>query len=136
MTDRRENTGLVRAFQGLTEGLVQLFQQHLELFGLELKHDATVAGRYASAFVFYVAISLLGYALLNIAAILFAGVAAGVLGMAICASALAIINLGMASHAMLVTFERMKASGIGPKIAGGELDRSKTWAKQIQTKDS
>ncbi|MEZ4461878.1 MAG: phage holin family protein [bacterium] len=118
--------------QTLTEDVVSLFREHLTLFRVELKRDTAIAARYAFALAFFAIISLLGFALLNLAAILFAGWAFGLLGMAVSASVLCGIHLGFGLRAFAIVARRIQEDELGPRLAGNELERSRQWAtKQV-----
>ncbi len=141
MSDRkpraeREPRGLLPALQDLADGMVTLFQQHLALTRAELKNDASIALRYAAVLVFFVTIVFLGYTLLNVAVILFAGLAFGLLGAALAAVVLAITNALYGGLAIKTVVERMQEDRLGPRIAGAEIKRSKEWAKMIQAQNN
>lgn len=134
--DGRQQRGLIPALQDLTDGMVTLFQQHLALVRAEMKNDATVAIRYGAALVFFVTIVFLGYVLLNTAVILFSAWAFGLPGAAISSVILAGTNALYGGLAIRTIVARMREDGLGPRIAGAEIKRSRKWAKMIQAQSN
>ena len=133
--DKRQR-GLIPALQDLADGMVTLFQQHLALARAEMKNDATVAIRYGAALVFSVTIVFLGYTLLNTAVILFSALAFGLTGAAVASIVLAATNALYGGLAIRTLLARMQEDGLGPRIAGAEIKRSREWAKMIQAQNS
>jgi hypothetical protein len=128
---QRGETSLAAVFQTLSEDVLLLFREHLRLFRLELKQDASIAGRYFAAMAFFGIVALVGFGLLSVTAILFAGWAFGVLGMAITALVLSAVHLGFGLHAFAKIAGRLKTDELGPRLAGEELDRSRKWMTQL-----
>lgn len=87
--------GLVAAVRNLTDGVTDLVQSQFELLRLEVKREASEAGRRGGSLLLYSGIALVGYVLLNFAAVLFAGGVFGLWGMAITALALGVVHLAV-----------------------------------------
>lgn len=97
MSDQREpkrREGLVPAIQNLTDGVSDLVRSQFELIRLEVKNEATEAGRRGGSLLLYTGIALLGYGLLNLALILVAGWFFGITGMTLAALGLGLAHLG------------------------------------------
>ena len=127
-------TGIIGALRDLTDGMSVLFRQHLELVRLEVKEDARILGSHVAIVVFFGLIALLGYGLLNAAAILFAGWGFGIHGMAITSLVLSLVNLGFGARAMVSTMARIKADGIALDRTAQELEKDIEWVKEIREK--
>ncbi len=128
---KRSEISLAGVFQTLSEDVLLLFREHLRLFRLELKQDASIAGRYFAAMAFFGVVALVGFGLLSLTAILFAGWAFGLVGMAVTALVLSLVHLGFGLHAFAKISGRLKADELGPRLAGEELDRSRKWMTQL-----
>lgn len=128
---KRSEISLAGVFQTLSEDVLLLFREHLRLFRLELKQDASIAGRYFAAMAFFGVVALVGFGLLSLTAILFAGWAFGLVGMAVTALVLSLVHLGFGLHAFAKISGRLKTDELGPRLAGEELDRSRKWMTQL-----
>ena len=78
MTDRPERNaargeGIVPAIQNLTDGVIDLVQNQVELVRVEFRREATEAGERGGVLLLYAGLALMGYGLINIALILLAG---------------------------------------------------------------
>ncbi len=131
-TQRGRTAGIVGALKDLTEGINVLFRQHLELLRLEVKEDARILGGHIAILIAFGTIALIGYGLLNLAAILFAGWGFGVHGMAIAALLLALLNLGFGLNAMRRTMERLKSDGLALDRTTQTIERDIEWVKEIR----
>jgi hypothetical protein len=127
----RQNTVQI-AFQGLTDGLYNLFRQHLELVRYEIKEEATEVGKNVAALVLFCFIALVGYGLLNLAAIMFAGWFGGIVAMAIVTLALALINLGGAGYAIKRILDRFEEHPVSLPQTEAQMERNKQWIKDIR----
>jgi hypothetical protein len=130
----RGRDGIVAAFKDLTDGLSVLVRQHLELVRLEVKEDAQILGGHIAIFALFGAIVLMGYGLLNLSAILFAGWGFGLHGMAVTSLVLAIVNLGIGARALRGAFQRIKADGVALDRTAQELEKDIEWVRQIREK--
>ncbi|MFU8802816.1 MAG: phage holin family protein, partial [Bradymonadaceae bacterium] len=130
------SSNLQTAFQGLTDGLSNLFRQHLELVRFEVKEEATEVGKNVAALGLFVFIALVGYGLLNLAAIFFAGWFGGLVAMAIAALALALINLGGAAYAIRKIMHRFEDNSVNLSRTEEEMQRNKQWIKQIRNNEA
>lgn len=133
-TPTPEQSPLVTALMGVTDGVQNLVRSHLTLARYEAKADAISLGKDVGAIVVALVFVLLGYLLLNIAAILFAAWYGGIIGMAIVAMSLALIHLLGGAWILKAVVDQFKARHYGLQYTGEELERSKTWAKQIPEK--
>lgn len=125
-----------QAFQGLTDGLYSLFRNHIDLVRYEVKEEATHVGKNVAALGVFAFIALVGYGLLNIAAILFAGWFGGIVAMAIVALVLALINIGGAGFAIRHIIKRFQEDPVGLPRTSEEIQKDKTWISQIRSNNS
>jgi hypothetical protein len=130
--DRSPSGGLVPAFQSLTDGLVSLLRNHLQLFRHELQSDAKLAAEGVATAVAFGLIGLVGYFLLNIALILTAYAVAGVIPMVAVCGGLSLFNLvvGFGTAKRIVDGMREKSRQLGGTQS--EIERSKTWIKELK----
>lgn len=139
MSDRRASgsgtraRGLMPGLQDLADGMVTLFQQHLRLFKVELKYDAMIAAKYAIAITCFASIALVGFSLLNVSVVLFAALAWGTAGAAVSCLGLAALNSWIGLSAIREILSRMRHDNLGPIVTGDEVERSKAWAKNVQS---
>ena len=139
------SAGLVAAFQDLTDGLVTLVRQHLELVRYEIRDDAAVVGRHVASIgrhlastVVFGTVVLVGYGLLNLSAVFFAGAAFGPLGMALASLVLAVINLWIGAQAGRMALQRLKDAEEALRESallretGMEFERDRQWVKEIR----
>jgi uncharacterized membrane protein YqjE len=129
-TDRSQ-TLLIGALQNLSDGVTGLVGNHLALAQLELKQDAAAAARDIAAIVVAGVFALIGYLLLNVAAILFAawhGLAAA----AIVGGSLALVNLLGGGFALVGLGARARQRYYG-YYTQTAIKRSTTWAKNEVT---
>lgn len=127
MKRTEDRTNLVQAFQGLVDEIVMLLSDHLRLFRTELRRDTWIAAKYAAAVLFFGAILLFSYAMLNLSVVFFAGWAAGPLGMAISTLVLTLTNAGFSLRAFRTVVLRIEQDQLGPTFSSVELTRSKEW---------
>ena len=128
--DARES-GLVKALLGLSENITTLVSQHLALARHELRADALSAAQDVGALLVALFFVMVGYGLLNLAAILFAAWFAGVVGMALTCLTLALINLIGGGLILRGVRAQLATRRYGLHYSGQELQRSKAWARQI-----
>lgn len=121
----------VTALTSLTDGIQNLISTHFHLVRYELKSDAIGLGKDAGAVIVAAGFALIGYLLLLVSAIIFAGWFAGILGMGICAMTLCLIHLIGGAVVVAGVAKQFKARHYGLYYTGEELDRSKQWAKQL-----
>jgi uncharacterized membrane protein YqjE len=133
---KRSEGSIAAVIQTLSDDLIVLFREHLRLFRVELKQDATIAARYAAAMIVFGVVALVGFLLLNLTAILFAGWAFGLAGMAVSSAVLCLIHLGFGMRAFLHVAQRLKEDELGPRTASNELQRSRTWATKLPKQPS
>ncbi len=123
----RSQTLLIGALKNLSDGVTGLVGNHLKLAQLELKQDAAAAAKDIAALVVAGVFALIGYLLLNVAAILFAawhGLAAA----AIVGGSLALVNLLGGGFALVGLGSRIQQRYYG-YYTQTAIERSKTWAK-------
>lgn len=132
---RGERTGgIVGALKDLSEGMSVLFRQHLELVRLEVKEDARIISGHIAILVVFGLFALVGYVMLNGAAVLFAGWGFGIHGMAVVSLVLAIVNMTFGLKAVQATMTRIKRDGIALDRTAQELERDIEWVKEIRDK--
>jgi uncharacterized membrane protein YqjE len=111
MTDRPERNaakgeGIVPAIQNLTDGVIDLVQNQVELVRVEFRREATEAGERGGTLLLYAGLALMGYGLINIALILLAGWLGGLPAMFVTALLLGLAHLGFGA-----TLARRKVEG-------------------------
>lgn len=127
---KRSESSLVSVVQTLTEDVIALFREHLRLARVELKQDAALTLRYVAALALFGVIAVLGLGFLSLSAILFAGWAFGLAGMAVVSLLLSVIHLGFGLRASIIIARRLNEDELGPHLTGLELRRSRQWASQ------
>lgn len=130
------SSNIQQALQGLSDGVTSLVKNHIELIRYEVKEEATQAGKNAAALALFGLITFVGYGLLNITAILFAGWFGGIVAMAITALILTLINLAGGLFAILKILKRFEQNTSGLKNVGAELKKDKQWISQIRNNNS
>jgi hypothetical protein len=127
--------GLVAAFQEVTESVVTLARNHVELAKAEARHDAKLYGQHAGKVAFGVAFALLGFGIFNAGIILTAGWLGGMMAMAITALVLAtaymVVGIGIAKTAM----QQMQESE-AMRQTKTQIQRSSEWVKEIREESS
>lgn len=129
-----KTSGIVGALKDLTDGMSVLFRQHLELVRLEVKEDARILTGHLAVLVVFGLFTLVGYLMLNGAAVLFAGWGFGIHGMAITTLILAVVNLAFGLRAMRATMARLERDGIALDRTAQEIGRDIEWVKEIRDK--
>lgn len=131
-TGLEENASIfVSALTSLTDGMQNLFRSHFNLARYEIKSDAIGMGKDAGAVVVALVFALIGYLLLLVSAIIFAGWFAGIVGMGICSMTLCLIHLVGGALVVRGVVAQFKARHYGLYYTGDELERSKKWVKQL-----
>ena len=127
---------LSRAFSELSDGIVTLFRQHLELFREEAKRDARVFSRQASLIAIGVGLLVLGYIFLWVAlmvvAYVYGGAAVAGFGL-LTVSVLHFLIGGVFIRGGMNRLEEQRRDALAS--AKLELEKSAQWVKQI-SKDS
>ncbi|SRR5690554_3975943 len=129
-------SNIQQALSGLTDGVTSLVKGHIELARHEVKEEATAAGKNIAALLLFALITLVGYGLLNITAILFAGWFGGIVAMAITGLILTIINLVGGGFAIMQILQRFEKHTPGLTQVGEELKKDKQWISQIRDTNS
>lgn len=129
-------SNIQQALQGLTDGVTSLVKSHIELMRHEVKEEATTAGKNIAALFLFGLVTFVGYGLLNITAILFAGWFGGIVSMAITALILTVINLAGGVFAILQILQRFEKNAPGLKQVSAELKKDKQWISQIRDTNS
>lgn len=128
----RDQTGLVAAFQSVTEGVTDLALTHLELAKAEARRDVKVYGKEAARAGAGLGIALLGFGLINLAIVCLAGYLGGLASMALTSAILG----GMYTYAGGVVasraMRRMQEREGAMSTTKDEIKRSTEWAKQIK----
>ena len=126
------NSGIVAAFQSVTDGVLDLAKTHLELAKAEARHDVRMFSKDAGIAAVGIGLALLGFGILNLAIIIWAGVAGGWLAAAITALVLGLLytmgGLGAARGAL----ERMQEREGALAQTKTEIKRSSEWVKGIK----
>ncbi|CAN0585278.1 unnamed protein product, partial [Laminaria digitata] len=123
---------LVLAIKSLTQGTQNLLKHHIELAKHEAKADALEIGKDITGVIVAVGLALMGYLLLNFAAVLFSAWLAGITGMAIRALILALIHLVGGGIAAKTLVENVQRRYYGMNYTGKELERSTAWVKETK----
>lgn|GEM_PF-5123816 len=123
---------LVIAIRSLTQGTQNLLKHHLELARHEAKADALELAKDLGGIFVALGMALVGYLLLNLAAVFFAGWFAGLIGMAIATLALALLHIAGGLLAAKTLGENMKQRHYGMRYTGTEIERSTEWAKETR----
>jgi uncharacterized membrane protein YqjE len=136
--DARENGGenLPDLFSRLGDDAIQLLNQQLALFKVEIKEEALIYGRGATMIAFGAIIAAVGFALLNVAvafgvSMLFAGTnlsqpAAYALGFVITGS----FYLLVGSILLMTIKNRLAKQRLVPRRTVEELRKDKEWLKK------
>lgn len=126
------STGLVAAFQSVTDGVMDLARTHLELAKAEARHDVKVYGTDAAHAVAGLGLALLGLGMLNVAVITFAGWLGGLAAMAGTAGVLGLLYLVIGRSIIVGAVQRMKAREGALAQTKTEIKRSTEWVKEIR----
>lgn len=124
------DAGMMPAIRNLTHGVETLVKEHLRLFQLELKRDATRSAERIGLLAACGVILFFGYVLFHAAAILTAYAFFGVEEAAITAIILTTLNVVGAAAFSFAVIRQMKHQ---PRLdaTSDEVDRSKEWMKQL-----
>lgn len=128
--------GLMTAFQNLTDGVYDLIRQHFELARREIRQEATDTGKRFAILGACAVIALVGYVLLNFAAVLFAGWFGGFAAMAITALVLAAAHLIAAAIATRQVVLRLRHGTLRLDNVNDEIHRDRQWLKQLRITNS
>ena len=123
---------LVVAIRSLTQGTQNLLKHHLELARHEAKADALELAKDIGGILIALGLALVGYLLLNLAAVFFAGWFAGLIGMAIATFALALLHIVGGLLAAKTLGENIQERHYGLRYTGTEIERSTEWAKETR----
>lgn len=126
------STGLVAAFQSVTDGVMDLAKTHLELAKAEARHDVKVYGADAAHAAVGFGLALLGLGVLNIAVICLAGWLGGLAAMAGTAGALGLVYIVVGRSIALGAVQRMKEREGAMAQTKNEIKRSTEWVKEIR----
>ncbi len=129
-------SNIQQALHGLTDGVSNLVKGHIELLRHEVKEEASTAGKNIAALLLFALVTFVGYGLLNITAILFAGWFGGIVAMAITALILTIINLVGGGFAIMQILQRFENHAPELKQVSAELKKDKQWISQIRDTSS
>lgn len=129
------DAGLVPALRNLTQGVETLVKEHLRLFQLELKRDASQTAERVGILVVCGIVLFFGYVLFHAAAILTAYAFFGVEEAAITAIILTALNVLGAAAFSYAVIRRMQHQ---PRLdaTSDEVDRSKEWMKRLPSTTS
>ncbi len=124
--------GLKPAFERLTDGVSTLVKQHLELARYEIKQDVSTTGKRLAFVAACTVVALIGYVLLNAAAILLAGWLGGLAAAFIVGVSLAVIHLGAAAGIFVYFGKQLKEEKpVDLAQTTDELDKDKQWLRKI-----
>ena len=126
------STGLVAAFQSVTDGVMDLAKTHLELAKAEARHDVKVYGTDATYAAAGFGLALLGFGILNIAFICLAGWLGGMAAMAATAGALGLIYIVVGRSIIVGAVHRMREREGAMAQTKNEIKRSTEWVKEIR----
>ena len=133
----RHNGSLVKALEGLTDGLYGMFSKRIELARHEMIRDAQRFGLLFGVLMLCGVLLLIGYGLLNFAAVLLVGVfwsASWVMPAA--AGALAVLNMLIAVVVALIVGKRLSAANNEMLLeTRNELQRDRSWIKMLTSRD-
>lgn len=128
----QRQTSFQEAIDGITDGFSKLVRKHFELARTEVRREASEVGQYVGALAAFAAIAIIGYAMLNVAIVLFAAWLGGLGPMTLTALGLAIVNLGVAAIAIVRILGKLQQSDVGLSQTTEELQRDKQWLKEIR----
>lgn len=135
ITPRQQN-GFQTAIEDLTDGLSRLVRQHFELARIEVRSEAKEVSRDVAIIVAAAAIALIGYIFLNLAIILTALWLGSVAAMAITSIIIAALHIIAAVLGVTIAIRRLKKTDMGLPQTTEELQRNKTWIKEIRENSS
>ena len=128
--ETERTTGLVSAFQNVTDGVIDLAKTHMELAKAEVRQDARAYGEQVIVMLGGVGLILLGIGIFNVALICLAGVFGGLAAMAGTAGALGAIEILFGFSYANRAYQRIKERDALPGTRD-EIQRSREWVKQI-----
>jgi uncharacterized membrane protein YqjE len=118
--------------EGLGDGLYGLFSQRLELFRLELLEDVQRMGVWALVLVVSSVVVVLGYGMLNVAAVLaVATYTTGSGAMALTAAILGFVNLAVAAAAVRLSLRRLANARVKMHVTLDEFKKDRKWLREI-----
>ncbi len=128
-----ENHGsLAKAFTSLSDGVVTLVRQHLELFREEAKRDIKISVSRYIKIGLGAGVLLLGWVFLQFSLVLASSAWLGVKVGAIVALIDSLVHLAIGIYLVSMTTKKIKASEGTLLLAKQELERSSEWVKQIK----
>ncbi|MFW5966185.1 MAG: phage holin family protein [Persicimonas sp.] len=129
---RTRTDGLKPAFEQLSDGVSTLVKQHIELARHEIKQDVKTNGRRAAIIAVCGVIAVIGWVLLNLAAIGLAIWLGGMLAGWIVAGVLALIHLIVAGAAAAYFGKKLREDKpLDLAQTTDELEEDKQWLKRI-----
>lgn len=124
--------GLKPAFERLTDGVSSLVKQHIELARHEITRDATTTARRLGILGACALVALMGYTLLLVAAITFAGWLGGMLAAWIVALALGGAHLGLAGGFGAHYARKLRTEKpVDLAQLSDELNKDRLWLQQM-----
>lgn len=126
-----QSSGLVAAFQSVTDGVLDLARNHLELAKLEARQDIKRYGSDAVRAGSGFGLALVGFVMVNVGIVLAAGLLGGLSAMAGTAFGLGVLETGIGLGVANAAFGRMKARD-GMTRTRDEIKKSTQWAKEIR----
>ena len=126
------NGSLAVAFSNLSDGVVTLVRQHLDLFREEAKRDVKISVSRIAKIGVGVGVLLIGWIFLNFSIVLAFSAWFGIKVAAIVALIDSVVHLCVGGVLVRKTTLKMKASEGTLLLAKQELERSSEWVKQIK----
>ena len=134
---KQETQTLVNAFTDLSDGVVTLFRQHLDLFRAEAKRDARAISRDIAFVAVGAGVLAFGYTVFWLTVILGTVALAGSINGTWVAAVIATLHLVLGAMWVQRGIANMKSSQEHRfENAKSELERSSKWVKQITDSSS
>ncbi|NND02492.1 MAG: phage holin family protein [Acidimicrobiia bacterium] len=125
-------TGLVAAFQSVTDGVADLAKHHIDLAKAEARRDVKLFGREAFRVAIGAGLALLGWTFFLVALIALAGYLGGLGAMAATAGVISVVHVWAGAGISRAAMKRMKEREGALTTTKDEIKRSSEWAKQIK----
>ncbi len=125
------NTGLVSAFQSVTDGVIDLIKSHLDLAQAEARRDFRAYRSEAARAGVGMALAVVGFGLINLSVVFVAGYFGGLVAMAITTFVLGVCYMWFGASTSRAAMARMKAREGALTSTRDEIKRSTEWVKEI-----
>lgn len=125
-------TGLVSAFQSVTDGVLDLLKTHLELAKAEARQEVKAYGSEATRAAVGLVVALFGFGFFNLSIVCAAGYFGGLAAMAITALIQGTVYMWFGGQASRGALRRMKERDSALVRTKDEIKRSTEWVKEIR----